>query len=295
MEQPKDASLLLHLHSRALMPRNAFEALGARCKAVEALRQADPIVARFSSESESDEFVVMRLDGRAFHTFCKRDITRPHDAGLAACMRATAKAVFGDTNAIVAYVQSDEITVVIPMRSVPFGGRIQKLVSTAASLATWAFAQAVRVNLPHKVDEVATFDARVFVCSAAQVVETLVWRQADAARNNVSNAYRARFGTHGGKDKDKDNGVGTRQKLRALEQVAFDWSTVPEYAKHGVFLYRAEVMREMTAEELEPIPLARRPVGPVRRHCIQQAEWPPLLCMSNASDVVFLHATPVVV
>lgn len=293
MQQTMDASLPLHSHSRALMPRNEFEALGARCKAVEALRQADPIVARVSSES--DEFVVMRLDGRAFHTFCKRDISRPHDAGLAACMCATAKAVFRDTNAIVAYVQSDEITVVIPMRSVPFGGRIQKLVSTTASLATWAFAQAVRVNLPHKVDEVATFDARVFACSAAQVVETLVWRQADAARNNVSNAYRARFGTHGGKDKEKDNGVGTRQKLCALEQVAFDWSTVPEYAKHGVFLYRAEVMREMTAEELAPIPLARRPVGPVRRHCIQQAEWPPLLCMSNASDVIFSHATPVVV
>lgn len=139
-------------------------------------------------------FTIIRVDGRAFHTFT-RGLIRPFDAGFATAMNAAALALASEVqNARLAYVQSDEISVVCddtatgPGASEPwFGGVMQKVVSGASAHATAWFNAAYGANpsLPDRGP--ATFDARAFsLPSMEEVRRYLMWRQTDASRNAIS-------------------------------------------------------------------------------------------------------------
>ena len=136
----------------------------------------------------SKTFHVIRIDGRAFHSYT-RSCERPFDARFAADMDATALALVAEiSGSLTAFVQSDEISIIssdlISERAEPwFGGVVQKVVSVAASLATATFNQ--------KRSDVSTstalFDARVFsLGTEEEVTAYLAWRQADASRNAIS-------------------------------------------------------------------------------------------------------------
>lgn len=151
--------------------------------------------ARHRQLIEQPGFSVVRVDGRAFHTFT-RGLDRPFDVAFAAAMDATALALCAEiSNARAAFVQSDEISIVTDDtgESTPwFGGVVQKMASVSASLATATFASAFthpRGRGP------ALFDARVFtVPSPIEVHNYLLWRQADAQRNAISSIADHRFG-----------------------------------------------------------------------------------------------------
>lgn len=79
------------------------DALGDRCKrfeAAEAGRRAMPGIP-----------LLARLDGRAFHTFT-RGLNRPFDERFGRCMVETARTLVDNLHALVAYTQSDEITLI---------------------------------------------------------------------------------------------------------------------------------------------------------------------------------------
>lgn len=87
---------------------------------------------------------IVRVDGRAFHTLT-RQCEKPFDERLIDSMAQTAVALCQEIDgAQLAYVQSDEISVlgvdyVTPDSETWFGGNVQKIVSVAASRATVAF------------------------------------------------------------------------------------------------------------------------------------------------------------
>jgi tRNA(His) 5'-end guanylyltransferase len=89
-------------------------------------------------------YTVIRIDGKAFHTYTK-GLNRPFDRRLIEDMNATAaylcKNIMG---AKLAYVQSDEISIVITdfediSTQAWFDNNLQKMCSVAASMATSEF------------------------------------------------------------------------------------------------------------------------------------------------------------
>lgn len=137
--------------------------------------------------------VILRVDGRAFHTLTAK-CARPFDFFVSATMDATAIALCEEIQgAVFAYVQSDEITVLIHNykrlnSGAWFGNEVQKMVSVSASIATRAFNAAAPEALRR-----ATFDSRVFVVPEAEVANVFVWRQKDAQRNAVQMIARSHF------------------------------------------------------------------------------------------------------
>lgn len=87
---------------------------------------------------------VLRLDGRAFHTYTK-PFEKPFDDFLISTMDETAKYLCSKIQgAKFAYVQSDEITIYLSDNDemetqMWYGGNIQKMVSVSASIATTKF------------------------------------------------------------------------------------------------------------------------------------------------------------
>lgn len=137
------------------------------------------------------EFGVVRLDGKAFHTYCK-GLAKPFDQQFMDDMDAVAVALMEQVSgARLAFVQSDEISLILSDRSADgeiqqfvYGGQIQKLVSITAAIASTTFNLA-RVGTV--TDKVALFDSRAFsLPDAGDVLEYLNWRQDDGRRNSLS-------------------------------------------------------------------------------------------------------------
>jgi tRNA(His) guanylyltransferase len=150
---------------------------------------------------------VIRLDGKAFHTFTK-NFERPYDKGFAETMNRVAEHLCDTVNgALFAYTQSDEISVVfsdLPKKDVEIdledgskhvitgssknpqlwlGGRVEKFVSIAAANAT---AKYMTVS-PTKLFPI--FDARLHPFKESdEVLEYVEWRRADAQKNAITMA-----------------------------------------------------------------------------------------------------------
>lgn len=89
-------------------------------------------------------FTIIRVDGKAFHTFTK-GLRKPFDQQLIECMDGTAKELCRKIQgAQFAYVQSDEISILLTdfekhTTDAWFDGNLQKMASISASIATSAF------------------------------------------------------------------------------------------------------------------------------------------------------------
>jgi tRNA(His) 5'-end guanylyltransferase len=89
----------------------------------------------------------------------------------------------------VTYQQSDEMSVFLHTynrfnTSIWFGGRIQKIASVAASIATAVF------NNYIQHDKMAFFDARVYNIPKEDVANYFLWRGNDATKNAISSFAR---------------------------------------------------------------------------------------------------------
>ena len=108
--------------------------LGDRMKVYESL-ETDRLI-------DPEAPLVVRLDGRAFSTFT-RGMHKPFDARMSDIMCAVTGHLLEQTGACVGYTQSDEITLILesetPEREPIFGGRVFKIVSVLAAMASAKF------------------------------------------------------------------------------------------------------------------------------------------------------------
>lgn len=142
--------------------------------------------------------VIIRLDGKAFHTWTRQlgavdeslDF-EPYGNVMHVLMRnATQYLMDNIQNAVLAYSQSDEISILLNdwkklNTDQWFAGAVQKITSVSASMATAAFNDSVRENNLRTYLPLALFDARVFNVPKEEVVNYFVWRQQDASRNSI--------------------------------------------------------------------------------------------------------------
>lgn len=132
--------------------------------------------------------VIIRLDGKAFHTWTK-GLDLPFDDTFMSMMAVTMKYVVDNIQgAVFAYSQSDEMSILLrnydSLTTDPwYDNNIQKIVSVAASLATAKFNQLGHEFLDNP--KLAHFDARAFLLPKEEVVNYFVWRQQDATRNSI--------------------------------------------------------------------------------------------------------------
>lgn len=131
-------------------------------------------------------YTLMRLDGRAFHSYLK-GAAKPFDFGFMGSMDLLAIRLCQEiAGARFAYVQSDEISILLTdfehNDTCPWvGGRVDKLTSLSASLAGAYFTR-IRGDRP----ELPTFDCRVWsMADQVEVANYFLWRQRDAVRNSI--------------------------------------------------------------------------------------------------------------
>ena len=128
---------------------------------------------------------VIRVDGKAFHTFTK-GMSKPFDrlfiSAMVTAARNTAKTMQGFK---IAYIQSDEATFVLTdydtIRTEPwFEYNINKLVSIAAATMSTYF----NLQLPW-CGGLAVFDARAFNVPRFDLTNHLLWRAKDWSNNSL--------------------------------------------------------------------------------------------------------------
>lgn len=240
--------------------------------------------------------ICVRLDGRAFHSFTM-DLPRPYDPRLAALMVDTTRCLVDETNARVGFTQSDEISLILLRESdeaTPyFGGRIQKLTSVLASIASVHFNRELPNHLPEKANRQPVFDARVWnVPSEDEAANMILWRELDAYRNGVLAVAQCHF-SH-----KALHGMGRSDMIQMLEDKGVDLSTYPRHLYNGTYIVRRKVIRAFTTTELDKLPekhAARTNPNLMveRSDLFELTNLPPLIRVANRVEVLFHGADPI--
>ncbi len=172
-------------------------------------------------------YVVIRIDGRGFHTFTK-SLERPYSRRLA---DALDQAAIGLCHEMIgcrfAYGQSDEYSFLLTdfeKENAPlwFDGNVQKMVSVSASIFTGHF------NRAFGGDKIAAFDSRVLVISqGAEVEKYFLWRQLDASANSLNMLASAHY-AHA-----ELVGKSNTEKHEMLFAKGVNWAKQPADFKRG--------------------------------------------------------------
>lgn len=188
---------------------------------------------RFRTYLPKRSYTLIRLDGKAFHTYT-RGFDKPFDVDLINAMDNTAKVLCEKIQgAKIAYVQSDEITLLLEdfatiKTESYFDGNIQKITSITASIATAYFNDFMKKNSPTKSENLAYFDSRCWSLSDPYEVEnTFIWRQKDAVRNSIQLVAQSLFSS---KQTFKKSQISL---LNMIIEKGTDWNKFPNGLKQG--------------------------------------------------------------
>lgn len=191
--------------------------------------------------------VVIRIDGKAFHTFT-RGFKRPFDDVLIKTMQETTKYLCENIQGcVLGYCQSDEISLLLIdyqrfETSAWFDYEVQKMCSISASMATMVFNRIFSETVSDlKVDDTkqmdtyfeaaysgAMFDARVFNIPREEVTNYFYWRQLDASRNSIQMVGQAYF-SHKELQYKSCNDI----QNMLMTQKGINWNDFPAYQKRG--------------------------------------------------------------
>jgi len=208
--------------------------------------------------------VICMLDGRSFSKMVKNNFEKPFDDAFIFAMNETAKYVCENVQgAKIAYVQSDEISVLITDYDTTesdafFGYRLCKMQSIIASLATAKFNQVMMAyNMSHKKwkavknnsnDEVSyidiipditnsplyQFDCKCWtVPSANDAYAWFLYRQIDCIRNSKQQAAQTYLSHKELLGKDADTQIEMLKEYKGI-----DWNDYDNGKKYGRLIYQ---------------------------------------------------------
>jgi len=215
--------------------------------------------------------VIIRLDGKAFHTFT-RGFAKPFDARLMAAMQETTLELCKNIQGCVfGYTQSDEITLVlVDYNTIDtdawFDYSVEKMCSVAASMCTLYFNRIFtkiasdfikehehqakdKENLGDVAEQIekvlksymraiktgALFDARCFNVPEAEVVNAVLWRQNDASRNSISSLAQAYFSP-----KELHGKNSSQKQDMLMEKYGINWNNLDITEKRGTAIIKNE-------------------------------------------------------
>lgn len=188
--------------------------------------------------------VIIRCDGKAFSSLT-RGLTKPYCRMFAECMWAAAKyACENIQGARLAYVQSDEISILVTdyekqESEAWFDYKLQKMVSVSASMVTAAFGREHGKHFPQS-QALPVFDARAFSTPIHEVCNYFIWRQQDCTRNSINCLAQANF------HHKQLHGLSCDQLQELLfQEKQINWNDCPVEQKRGVCIRK--VKREVEA------------------------------------------------
>lgn len=184
--------------------------------------------------------VVIRIDGKSFHSFTK-GFNKPFDDILTSAMHSTMKELCENIEGcVIGYTQSDEISLVLcdyrKFDTEPwFNNGLLKICSVTASIATSAFNKHFRSAVQEttgiytqRIDK-ANFDSRVFNIPIDEVNNYMIWRQQDAIRNSIEATAQTYFSHR------QLCGVRCDKALEMLlQEKNIDWKSFPLSLQRGV-------------------------------------------------------------
>lgn len=195
--------------------------------------------------------IIIRLDGRTFSTYTK-NFNKPFDDDMSNAMMETTEFLVQETNAVMGYTHSDEITLILntddEKSELIFGGKKFKIISNLASLASVKFYTAIKDlkgdTLPEKLP---SFDCRAFhVPSKMEAWNALLWRVQDAKRNSVNILARTHF-SH-----QEVYGLNVYQLIEMLiEQKGINWFDLESRYKQGIFMRFEKILKPVTADSID--------------------------------------------
>lgn len=144
---------------------------------------------------------IIRIDGKAFHTYTKPFPSIFKDPIVQIGMRETARYLVENLQgAMVAYQQSDEISILLNdytslSSDAYFNYEVDKICSITASMATAKFNTIMREQFNAKAYNMslALFDSRVSNYPKEEVTNYFIWRQQDWTRNSIQMLGREYF------------------------------------------------------------------------------------------------------
>lgn len=209
--------------------------------------------------------VIVRLDGRAFHTFTK-GFRKPMDSIISTCMINTMQELCNSTQGCkLGYTQSDEISLFLcdydSIKSSSFlKNNIQKITSILASKATNSFNSTLitmmasmdesdkRKDLIRKKIFKAEFDCRAFNLPRNEVINYFIWRQQDAVRNSIQGLGQSVYSQ---KELHEVNMKDLQNKL--FTEKGINWNSLPIYQKRGLTCIKGYESHEWFIDYCSPI------------------------------------------
>lgn len=262
---------------------NLKDALGDRMKAYE--------MAEAGRKAMVGIPLLVRLDGHGFHKYTK-GLQRPYDERLSRCMIETTQMLVKETQALVGYTQSDEISLLyfadynspnFPPSYI-YDGRFQKMTSLLAGKASSYFSRKAMEYLPEKNHMYPEFDCRAWqVPNRAEAANVFYWREQDATKNAISMAAHAYF-SH----KRLQNMSGAEKQEMLFSEKGINFNDYPVFFKRGTYVKRKTVKTHLSDEKWLAIPEKQRPESrDVFRTVLDEMDWPAAKHLANYADLLF--------
>ena len=274
---------------------NKKDNLGDRMKRYEALTTSIMLMENLP--------VYARIDGRAFHTFC-RGLDKPFDLEFVDIMQYTCKRLVSKTNAILGYVQSDEISLAwLDPSKAPFDGRLFKLQSVLAAMATSIFTQTIYSGVEYESPrekyiklaercqkQDVCFDCRVFqLPNEEELANCFLWRENDAYRNSVSMLAQAYF-SH----KELQGKSSAEMQEMYYQKTGKNYNDLESHLKCGTYFQRKLFEEELNEETLAKIPEGKRPAdNKVIRSKVVELDLPIMRKVENKVGAYFYNEEPI--
>lgn len=199
-------------------------------------RMKDQYEDRFRYYFPRRTYVILRLDGKAFHSYTKH-AHRPFDPRLSAAMQGAGRYLLDQAQgAAFGYHQSDEFSMLLTDftkigTEAWFDGCVQKMASVAASLFTAKFNRIIWEAGNTDFPSIAAFDARGFcIPDPVEAQNYFVWRQQDWMRNSVQMLAQSKW-SH-----KELHGKGVRELLDDLKGTDTPWESLTEELRYGSVL-----------------------------------------------------------
>lgn len=214
-------------------------------------------------------YTLVMLDGRSFSKLIKNIYNKPFDNDFIRIMNMTAEYLCKNIQgAIFAYVQSDEISILLSNESDTFfGGRLNKMLPVIASMASSKFNRLRAIDAIKNMiadndieciteekiietinkNKLVEFDCKVWnIPTFNDVYGWFLYRQNDCVRNSKQQAAQTYLSHKTLLSKHTDEQIKLLKKVNGI-----DWETrYNDGEKYGRFVYKEIISKEIYVESL---------------------------------------------
>lgn len=176
--------------------------------------------------------VIIRLDGKAFHTLTRKCV-KPFDENFLDTMTSTALYLCRNIQgAKCAYCQSDEISILVTdydklNTDAWFDYIKSKVESISSGMASAHFTTHWCYN-----GDIAVFDSRAFNVPKEEVCNYFIWRQQDWVRNSIHMYARSLYSHKELQNKNQSD------MHEMIHKKGLNWADLPDEWKNGSFIYQ---------------------------------------------------------